>query len=256
MRGSRRNHIRWRRANARVRRTVVAKASSMARRIRRSSSGRASRRRGSPRTRSPGGRCATGRRAPRASRATSSTRPAGAHGRDPARRSAPRGRARGNQIPAMRTGKTVGPYASTPGPNDENGRPVSRITSSARTMRRTLCGSMRAAAVGVGGARARAYAAATPPGSAVRASSSARSARSSPGKLEVVDDRLHVEAGAADEQRAAAACLDRRRPRRAPRPGCGRPTSPRSDRRRRSGGARTAARSAGVGLAVPMSIPR
>ena len=53
-------------------------------------------------------------------------------------------------MPAMRTGKTVAPNVSTPGPNDENGRPVSRMTSSARTMRRTLCGSIFSAAAPLG----------------------------------------------------------------------------------------------------------
>ena len=49
-------------------------------------------------------------------------------------------------------------YVSKPVPNEENGRPVSSMTSSARTMRRRLPGSMRGRGrieIGEAGVRAR-----------------------------------------------------------------------------------------------------
>ena len=95
----------------------------------------------------------------------------------------------------------VGGWASSPGPKLENGRPLPIVTSRARTIRRRLVGSMRPAASGSSSAswacRAR----------ACRASASRIGAHLGvlPGDVEVVDDRLHVERRAADEQRPAAA---------------------------------------------------
>ena len=99
-----------------------------------------------PCNRWPGGRCAT---AARPRRAPGPPRP----GPRPASRGTARAIlranvARGSQTPAWRPGTPGAPNAPRPGPNDENGRPVIRITSSARTMRRELPGSMRPAATG------------------------------------------------------------------------------------------------------------
>ena len=177
-----------------------------------------------------------GTRAPPGSRspgaAVRDSRPGRPRGRAPRRRSPPARIAAKRGVDAIaqtsgavdpdpddaRRRSRAGRTSSRPGPNDENGRPVSSITSSARTMRRRLPGSMRAAATGSTTrepvVRAR---------EARRASRSRRRARratsrSLAGKREVVDDRAHVEAGAADEQRPLAARFDvgdrgaRRRP--------------------------------------------
>ena len=93
-----------------------------------------------------------------------------------------------------------------PGPNDENGCPVMRITSSARTMRRELPGSTRrghridSLQLGVRGGEAFGV-------------GDFRFELGTDGEIlgrkrEWIDDRLQVQAGAADEQRALAARLD------------------------------------------------
>ena len=51
-------------------------------------------------------------------------------------------------MPAAATRSQVAPAPNTPGPNDENGRPVPSVTSSARTIRRVFPGSILPAATG------------------------------------------------------------------------------------------------------------
>ena len=140
MRGSRRNHLRWRRANWRVR--APWRPEPHPRR------GFRRRPRAPPGSRWPGPRSArarrgTGARAPCAS----STRPV-SHVVDP--RVDPGGEELARQPDPEHAHRERRSDRSgrAPTPNDENGRPVSSITSSARTMRRRLPGSMRAAAAG------------------------------------------------------------------------------------------------------------
>ena len=73
--------------------------------------------------------------------------------------------------------------------------------------------------------------------------------------LEVVDHGAHVETGAAHEQRPLAARFDVG-DRGAPRPACAAPTTPPTGSATSTRWCTTSARSAGVGLAVPMSRPR
>ena len=105
------------------------------------------------------------------------------------------------------TSSAGGPYVSTPGPNDENGWPVSAITSSARTMRRRLFGSMRAAATG-SSARSRSYALREPAVGFRRGEERGARREVLAGKREIVDDGPDVQPGAADEQRPPAARFD------------------------------------------------
>ena len=99
------------------------------------------------------------------------------------------------------------PEVVDPGPNDENGRPVRWITSSARTIRRRLSGSMRAAAAGSRSSSSR-YACSQALGRFGRGFQLGAAHEVLAGDLEIVDDGAHVEAGPADEQRAPAAGLD------------------------------------------------
>ena len=103
-------------------------------------------------------------------------------------------------------------------------------------MRRALWGSMRAAASG-SAARARRTQPRRRPARAVHASSSRPQREVLAREAQIVDDCLHVEAGAADEQRPSSPRLDV-----GDRGAClslepRRPTSRRPGRRRRSGGA-------------------
>ena len=177
-----------------------------------------------------------------------------AHGRDPRARSASASTARGSQMPAMRTGNTVAPYSWSPAPNDENGRPVISITSRARAMRRALPGSIarrgrrvEPGELGVG--------VASPSGrrrAAIGVAHRAVLGRERRGRRRPPARRARCRRRAARADRAPRC----RRPRRAP-PAWNRATDHSS-----SGSATstrwcgTAARSATVGLAVPMSSPR
>ena len=212
--------MRWRRANDRVRRVDGRERLVEAASARRGA-------RAAPCSRSPA-RAVRERPAPRSRVAPRRRGPPARIAVDPRLDPAGEDRSREPRHRPIDTGNTVGAERRRRrARTTRTARPVSRITSSARTMRRTLCGSIRAAADRVELRRAPRTPRRRRPGSAVRASSSARSARSSPGKREVVDDGLHVQAGAADEERAAARAPRCRRPRRAPPPGT-RPTrSPR-----------------------------
>ena len=135
-----------------------------------------------------------------------------------------------------RDGEHGGAVRLQAGPERRERLPVMRITSSARTMRRELPGSMRAAATGstrceLGVGRRQAFGA-RDLGFELGADREVLGR-----ERERVDDGLHVQAGAADEQRALAPRLRCRRPRRVPRPGSAPPTSLPTGRRRRSGGA-------------------
>ena len=109
--------------------------------------------------------------------------------------------------PTICTSSAGGGYSSKARPNDEKRRPVASNTSSARTMRRRLPGSMRAAA-SASTDRSRAYASATPAGVSVATMSCCSYREVLPGDLERVDDRAHVQPGATDEQRPLPARLD------------------------------------------------
>ena len=124
------------------------------------------------------------------------------------RRCAGRARPAGSHTPTRPTSNAGGPYSASPAPNDENGRPVVSITSSARTIRRRVPGldARRRERVGRGepvvGARP-----------ARRRSRSRARARRAPrgraaGRVKPVDHRPHVQPGPADEQRPPAARLD------------------------------------------------
>ena len=161
-RGSRRNHIRWRRAKLRVRRSARSNAASTVDLARR---GReellvADR---------LAARSATG---DRRGRATSSSRPPRASTRSAAR-SAPCSTGAVEPHADDRHRRSRAAVRRRPGPKTRTGGPVSSITSSARTMRRWLCSSMRAAACGID-RRSSATPPRAPPGSLVHASSSAR----------------------------------------------------------------------------------
>ena len=111
-----------------------------------------------------------------------------------------------------------------------------RITSSARTIRRALPGSIRAAATGSTRCNS-AYAAARPSGFVDFRFELGAHREILGRERERIDDRLQVQAGAADEQRALAARLDVGDRVACARPGSAPPTSPPTARRRRSGGA-------------------
>ena len=211
-------------------------------------------------------RAPRGSRSPRARSATAAARrgPAPRRRRPAARIASKRSAIRAAQhrrgstsMPTIVTGIAGGAYSSMPGPNDENGRPVSSITSSARTMRRRLprLHPRRRDRVELG--RAARTRGPRPASSSARAVELRRGSAGSVGGIcEVVDHRAHVEAGAADEHAPAARAPRCRRSRRGP-PACVRCTDHSS-----AGSATstrwctTSARSAGVGLAVPMSRPR
>ena len=95
-----------------------------------------------------------------------------------------------------------------PGPNDENGRPV-MLDHLERAHDAARCCRARCAPRRPGSTRSSsAYAAARPSGVVTSASSSARTREVLGRERERVDDGLHVQAGAADEQRPLAARLD------------------------------------------------
>ncbi len=248
IRGSRRNQTRWRRANARV---------PPPRGLQRGTPGRAPPRRGGrgpPCTRWPGARCATSHAARPRAPATSST--------------SPRARIRSNlRSIRSRTTRTWQPDARhrdgerrhglLPEAGTERGERHPRssaMTSSARTMRRALPGSMRPRRPGLR-LRARRTRSASPPGSATRAvrRRAARGPRPGSGGRRRRPGRTDRCRRGAARGGPAPRC---RRPRRAPRPGTARRTIPPTGRRRRRGGARRSPRSASVGLAVPTSMPR
>ena len=200
------------------------------------------------------GRCATARRAAgerrgprrpgrrRASRRTAASMRSRQHG------------ARQPDADDARPGTPAAPYSSRPGPNDENGRPVSSITSSARTMRRRLPGSMRAAATGSSALRARAYARRGP--SASRSRPRARRAPRGP------RPGTRGRRSTARTYRPVPPTSSARWPRASMSAIAARASAwNRADRPLLGGSATsirwcgTAARSAGVGLAVPMSMP-
>ena len=122
--------------------------------------GTGSRRRGgpgSPCSRSPAPRYATAPRrfeesfdeSPGRVRArTSASRPSAAHRPRTGARCADRARLAAATRRPVRRRTTGGPYSARPAPNEENGRPVVSSTSSARTIRRVLPGSIRDAASG------------------------------------------------------------------------------------------------------------
>ena len=176
MRGSRRNHTRWRRAKrpgaadrgvqGRVQVGLVAVQV----------------RRGSPCTRWPGGRCATSPGGRRRGARTSSTSPASPHRRRTAARSGRAGSARGIHTPAICTGNTVGAVLAEAGTERRERLPgeldhLERADDAARVRRLDprRRDRVRALELAVRGGE--------PVGLAsTRAVISARSARSSPGK--------------------------------------------------------------------------
>ena len=217
MRGSRRNHTPGGGRTAGCGATASSSAAS--------SDG--SRRRGGrapPCTRSPG--AAVRDRPPRAGERPDLVDQAGvAHGVDPrldAARRARRAAARRRPCGTGNDGGAVLPEAGTerrerlPGEPDHLERAHDAARVAGLDARRRV--GIDALELGVRAPRGR-------PALAASASSSARTARSSPRERAGVDDRLHVQAGAADEQRALARAPRCRRPRRVPRPGTARPTS-------------------------------
>ena len=94
----------------------------------------------------------------------------------------------------------------------EKGRPEPMVTSSARRIRRRLSGSIRAAATGI-----EIDEPAVQPRCRARPRASAATSGIPAREVEIVDDRLDVQPGAADQERRAASLLDvvqRRSPRR------------------------------------------
>ena len=240
MRGSRRNHTRWRRANCRVRRTA-----SVERVVER----RRSRRRGSASTSLVAdrlrARCATAAGALGERRAPRRPGPASRIARERARamRAAEHRRAAARRRPCA-TSNAGGAVVVEAG-TERRERPAGELRSlRARARCGAGCPARCAPRRPDRARRARAYARAQALASSVAASSAARTRRILGRDREVVDDRPHVEAGAADEQRPPAARLDvgDRGARRVL--GARAPTTPRPGRRRRRGGAATAARSA------------
>ena len=109
---------------------------------------------------------------------------------------------------------------SSPGPNEENGRPEPSVTSRARTTRRRLAGSCARPPAGRGrpaGRRARPG----PPAGRPRPSSSAATSGQRPGSVEIVDHRPQVEAGPADQQGPSPPAGDVGQGRARPPPGTG-----------------------------------
>ena len=119
--------------------------------------------RAAPGSRGPGGPSATARRVGRRACGPRRGTPRPAGGRTARRSGGPTPPAPAG-CPGGRPG--LGGYRSSPGPNEENGRPDPSVTSRARTRRRSLPGSIRAAAAGSSVA-SRAWSPAQPSGRAV-----------------------------------------------------------------------------------------
>ena len=210
-----------------------------------------------PGSRWPGGRCGTSRGSASSRPAPRRPGPAAAHRRRSGPRSGPASASRGSHDPGDRsTGNTVGPYSPRPGPNDENGRPVSWIDLERAHDAAAVVRLDAGRGVGVG------------PFELARTRPRRRPA-SAVARLELGPQREVLAREARGRRRpparrgrcrrrAARACRALSMSATAARAAawCGRPTSPRRARRRRPGGAGPRPARPGVGFAVPMSMPR
>ena len=248
-RGSRRNHMRWRRGEPPGAAHGLGERGVEVRRFAR----RGTR---APRgSRSPGPRCARAGAARAASARTSSSRPPARIAREAgfdATVQRARGRSRCRRCGRRSRGAAVGVEA---GPERRERPPVDSNTSSARTMRRRLFGSMRAAATGSTAAQP-----------VVRTCDGRRSFRSRPGARRARRGLRRGSRGRRRRRARTGRCRRRaaragpsprcRRSRHAPAAAC-RATDQSSDGSATSTRwCGTTARSETVGFAVPMSIPR
>ena len=219
--GSRRNHMRWRRANCRVRRTASVERVVERRLVAREVGEHLLVADGLAR------RCATSRAGRAASAATSSTRPAS---RIAANRALdPVGELGARQPDARRARRRApaAPYVVEPGA-ERRERPAGELDHLERAHDAAPVARLDARRGGrVDAARARAYARARPPGSS--ASRVERGAHREVLARELRGRRRPPARRGRCRRRAARACRAPRcrRPRRAPRAGTARPTSPR-----------------------------
>ena len=244
--GSARNQVSWRLANCRVARCMAAIALLEI----------ASRRAGARRSR--GSRCCAAPAARGRSRAPTGRAPPRPARPPPSPGSARRGARRAPAAAASARptrSRSSGAGNSCAACQALIGRPVSSHTSRARTSRTRSCGCRRARAGRVDPPpAARAAPPARPSSSAHQPRAQRRVARR-PGE-QAVAQHLQIEPGAADQQHAPPRAPGCRRSRRAPARGSARSRTARRARRRRRDDAAPRARSAAVGLALPMSRPR